>query len=76
MGFSRLEYWSGWPFPSPGDLPDAGIEPGSPALQADSLSTELRGKPPSGDLELNVGGGGDIHPGTYHREGFPENLVL
>ena len=32
MGFSRQEYWSGWPFPSPGDLPDPGIEPGSPAL--------------------------------------------
>ena len=41
MGFSRQEYWSGLPFPSPGDLPDAGIEPGSPALQADSLLTEL-----------------------------------
>ena len=40
MGFSRQEYWSGLPFPSPGDLPDPGIEPGSPALQADSLPTE------------------------------------
>ena len=39
MGFSRQEYWL--PFPSPGDLPDPGIEPGSPALQADSLLTEL-----------------------------------
>ena len=37
MGFSKQEYWSGLPFPSPGDLPDLGIEPGSPALQADSL---------------------------------------
>ena len=37
MGFSRQEYWSGLPFPSPGDLPNPGIEPGSPALQADSL---------------------------------------
>ena len=37
MGFSRQEYWSGLPFPSPGDLPDAGIEPKSPALQADAL---------------------------------------
>ena len=44
MGFSRQEYWSGLPFPSPGDLPDPGIEPGSPALEADSLPTELRGK--------------------------------
>ena len=41
MGFSRQEYWSGLPFPSPGDLPDPEIEPGSPALQADSLLTEL-----------------------------------
>ena len=41
MGFSRQEYWSGLPFPSPGDLPDPGIEPESPALQADSLPTEL-----------------------------------
>ena len=40
MGFSRLEYWSGVPFPSPGDLPDPGIEPGSPAFQADALTSE------------------------------------
>ena len=38
------EYWSGWPIPSPGDLPDPGIEPGSPALQMDSLPTEQSGK--------------------------------
>ena len=44
MGFSRQEHWSGLPFPSPGDLPDSGIEPQSPALQADSLPTELPGK--------------------------------
>ena len=41
MGFSRQENWSGLPFPSPGDLPNPGIEPGAPALQADSLPTEL-----------------------------------
>ena len=45
MGFSRQEYWSGLPFPSPGDLPDAGIEPGSPTLQAYSLLSEPPGKP-------------------------------
>ena len=45
MGLSRQEYWSGLPFPSPRDLPDSGIEPRSPALQADSLPTELQGKP-------------------------------
>ena len=39
-GFSRQEYWSGLPFPSPGDLPDPGIEPRSPALQADALLSE------------------------------------
>ena len=37
MGFSGQEYWNGLPFPSPGDFPDPAIEPGSPALQADSL---------------------------------------
>ena len=41
MGFSRQEYWSGLPFPSPEGLPDPGIEPRSSALQADSLPTEL-----------------------------------
>ena len=45
MGFSRQEYWSGLPFPSPGDLPDPGVEFESPALQADSLLTEWQGKP-------------------------------
>ena len=44
MGFSRQEYWSGLPFPSPGDLPDPGTEPKSPALQADSLPSEPLGK--------------------------------
>ena len=44
MGFSRPEYWSGLPFPSPGDLPDPGIEPGSPMLQADALTSEPPGK--------------------------------
>ena len=38
MGFSRQEYWSGVPFPSPGDLPDPGIEPGFPTLQADAFT--------------------------------------
>ena len=45
MGFSRQEYWSGLPLPSPGDLSHPGIEPRSPALQADSLLTELWRKP-------------------------------
>ena len=45
LGFSKQEYWSGLPFPSPGDLPDPGIEPRSPALQADALPSEPPGKP-------------------------------
>ena len=44
MGFSRQEYWSRLPFPSPGDLPHPGIEPGSPAFQADALTSEPPGK--------------------------------
>ena len=47
MGFSRQEYWSGLPFPSPGDLPNPGIEPGSPALHTDALPSEALGKPDS-----------------------------
>ena len=55
MGFSRQEYWSGLPFPSPGDLPNPGIEPkseikpGSPAFQADALTSEPPGKPQRGN---------------------------
>ena len=45
MGFSRQEYWSRLPFPSPGELPDPGIEPRSPALEADALTSEPPGKP-------------------------------
>ena len=58
MGFSRQECWSGLPFPSPGDLPDPGIEPQSPALQADSLRAEPQGKPKNtgvGSLSLLQG---------------------
>ena len=49
MGFSRQEYWSGLPFPSPGDLPDPGIERGSPAFEADALTSE----PPGNRVDLN-----------------------
>ena len=48
MTFSRQEYWSGLPFPSPGDLPNPGIKPWSPAWEADSLPSEPAGKPPPG----------------------------
>ena len=45
MKFSGPEYWSGWPFPSPGDLPNQGIKPRYPALQVDILPAEPPGKP-------------------------------
>ena len=45
MGFTRQEYWSGLPFPSPGDPPNPRTEPGSPALKADALQSEPQGKP-------------------------------
>ena len=54
MGFSWQEYWSGLPFPSPGDLSDPGIKPGSPALQADSLPSKPPGKPYSIIITLDI----------------------
>ena len=65
MGFSRQEYWSGLPFPSPGDLPDPGIEPRSPALEADALTSEPPGKPPLVLLILAV---------NHLLGGIPENV--
>jgi len=50
MGFSRQEYWGELPFSSLGDLPDPGIEPGSPTLQADSVLSEPPGKPSKQDV--------------------------
>ena len=58
MEFSRPEYWSGLPFPSPGDLPNPGIAPRSPPFQADSLPAEPQGKPKNtgvGSLSLLQG---------------------
>ena len=52
MEFSRQEFWSGLPFPSPGDLPNPAIETGSPTLQADSLPSEPPGKPPETPVVL------------------------
>ena len=57
MEFSRQEYWSGLPFPFPGDLPDPGIKPGSPVLWADALPSEPPGNPRDGvgwDVNLSV----------------------
>ena len=48
MGFSRQEYWSGLPFPSPGDLPNPGIKPGYPAWLADSLPLSCQGSTETG----------------------------
>ena len=53
MGFSRQEYWNGLSFPSPGDLPNPGIKPESPALQTDSLPSEPPGKPNTNKLAHN-----------------------
>ena len=70
MRFSRQEYWSGLPFPSPGDLPNPGIEPRSPALQVDSLPAEPPGKPGSDGKEsaCNAGDLGSI-PGLGRSPG-------
>ena len=54
MKFSRQENWSWLPRPSPGDLPDPGTEPGSPALQADALPSELQGKAIQYDPFINI----------------------
>ena len=78
MEFSGPEYWSGLPFPSPGDLPSPGIEPRSPALQADSLLAELQGKPfpirdvffyirpPGSPLKMQIISGEDIKANIIH----------
>ena len=54
MEFSRQEYWSGLPFRSPGNLPDPGIKPGSPTMQADSLPSEPPGKSPPNENSSNI----------------------
>ena len=54
MGFSRQEYWSGLPFPPPGDLPDPGIEPASPALAGGFFTNEPPGKPTYWPISLLI----------------------
>jgi len=73
MGFPRQEYWSGLPFPSPGDLPHPGIKPGSPPLQADSLPTD-----PSGKLFWNRLNQFQINlnDATYYRKKFDGQLCF
>ena len=65
MGFSRQEYWSGLPFPSPGDLPDPGIEPRSPALRADALTSEPPGKPVLNPSNLIFPGKQALYTGVH-----------
>ena len=69
MEFSRQEYWSGLPFPSPGDLPDLGIEPWFPALRAEALPSEPPGKPTRG---LNTAT--NIAPVSIKRESLLQLL--
>ena len=74
MGFSRQEYWSGVPFPSPGDLPDPGIEPGSPALEADALPSEPPEKrPPPQKKKYKEGAG--LKAGAVDRRDDALNQV-
>ena len=68
MGFSKQEYWIGLPFPSPGDLPDPEIEPGSPALQEDSLLSE-----PPGNHSYNTTNSIIKAPPSWHNH-FPKAL--
>ena len=86
MEFSKQEYWSGLPFPSPGDLPNPGIEPGSPVLQADSLPFEPQGKLKIEECERKGGvvtgscgwwGGGypdHLRSLTWDNQKWPEHL--
>ena len=71
MEFSRQGYQSGLSFPSPGDLPNPGIEPRSPALQADSLLTEPAGKTIEIEVELTID---VLH--LNHPEAFPPPLSI
>ena len=71
MRFSRQEYWSGLPFPSPGDLPNPGIDPRSPALQADSLPAELQGstgKPVLFNTDTHISNVYSIYPSHLGTE--------
>ena len=74
MGFSRQESWSGFPFPSPGDLPNPGIEPRSSALQADPLTSEPPGKPKLGNYSRRVSINNVV--GCHSVWGFPGDSVV
>ena len=68
MGFSRQESWSGLPFPSPGDLPDPGIEPRSPTLQADNLTSEPPGNDKGAYIQISLGSA-TLHPAPPLHDG-------
>ena len=72
MGCSGQEYWSGLPFPSPGDLPDPQIEPGSSELQVESLLSEPPGKPSSFQMILQL-----LYHGPHlEQQGFFRNMLI
>ena len=76
MGFSRQEYWSGLPFPSPGDLPDLGIKPRSPALQVDSLG-EINKSIKGNEFIKRFGTLGDTHSGVILTStGSNKNILI
>ena len=77
MEFSRPEYWSGWPFPSPGDLPNLAIKPRSPTLQVDSLPAEPQGKPKNtGVGSLSLLQGNLPNPGIEPRSPAHSGWIL
>ena len=78
MGFSRQEYWSGLPFPSPEELPDLGIEPGSPALRAGALPSEPPGKPRENQFQTTARPGEDetISSGAQSSRPFMPTFPL
>ena len=82
MEFSRQEYWSGLPFPSPGDLPDPGTEPRSPALQADALPSEPPGTHLvlTGAMDLKLSAAAQtshaLNGHIFKTPAFPEKLPL
>ena len=78
MGFSRQEYWSGLPFPSPRNLPDPGIEPESPVLQADSLPSELPGNPsaPLNLLSIFIENSFRAEKSLFYPKAFQYHVLL
>ena len=76
MWFSRQGYWSGLPFPSPGDLPNPGINLGCPAMQAESLLTELQGKPLLAYSERKGKGSRSVVPDSLQPHGLSPTSLL